>query len=85
MTMSCCGKQREQILGTRQVFPQVNDKQRQPSPQFAFRFEYVGATGLTVFGPVTGQRYRFDGYGSRLLIDSRDVASMATVPHLRRV
>jgi hypothetical protein len=83
--MSCCGKQREQFLATRQVSLRVNDKQRQPSPQLAIRFEYVGTTGLTVTGPLTGKRYRFDGYGSRVLIDPRDVPSMATVPHLRRV
>jgi hypothetical protein len=83
--MSCCGKQREQFLGARQVSARVNDKQRQPSPQFAIHFEYVGATGLTVIGPVTGKRYRFEGYSSRVLIDPRDVASMTTVPHLRRV
>ena len=79
--MSCCGRQREQFLATRQAPLQASDRQRQP----AFRFEYVGTTGLTVTGPLTGKRYRFDGYGSRVVIDPRDVPSMATVPHLRRV
>ena len=83
--MSCCGKQREQFLGTSQVPPRGNDRQRQPLPQPAIRFEYVGATGLTVLGPVTGKRYRFDKPGSRLLVDLRDAPSMASVPHLRRV
>ena len=82
--MSCCGKQRDQFPGTGQTPPRVNDQQRQPLSQLAIRFEYVGATGLTVVGPVTGKRYRFDNHGSRVLIDSRDASSMATVPHLRR-
>jgi hypothetical protein len=84
-TMSCCGRQREQFLGASQVPPRVNDKLRQPLSQPAIRFEYVGATGLTILGAVTGKRYRFDKPGSRLLVDLRDVASMASVPHLRRV
>jgi hypothetical protein len=40
---------------------------------------------MTVVGPLTGQRYRFDGHGARVLIDPRDAQSMATVPHVRRV
>lgn len=83
--MSCCGKQREQFLGTSQTPPRGNDKPRQPLTQLAIRFEYVGATGLTVVGPVTGKRYRFDKPGSRLLVDLQDAPSMASVPHLRRV
>lgn len=83
--MSCCGKQREQFLGTSQTPPRVNDKSRQPLPQLAIRFEYVGVSGLTVVGPVTGKGYRFDKPGSRLLVDLRDAPSMASVPHLRRV
>jgi hypothetical protein len=48
-------------------------------------FEYVGVTGLTAVGPATGQRYRFDGHGSRAAVDLRDAPSMAAVPHLRRI
>jgi hypothetical protein len=45
----------------------------------------VGTTGLTVLGPVTRKRYRFEGHGSRVSVDPRDVPSMAAVPHLRRI
>lgn len=83
--MSCCGKQREQFFGTAQPAPRATDKQPQPLSQAAIRFEYVGATGLTVLGPVTGKRYRFDNPGAQSLIDPRDAPSMASVPHLRRV
>lgn len=48
-------------------------------------FEYVGRTGMTVVGPATGTRYRFDRPGARLAVDPRDHAAMAAVPHLRRV
>jgi len=49
------------------------------------RFEYAGKTGMTVQGPVTGKRYRFDKPGSRVLVDPRDSPSLSAVPHLRRV
>ena len=81
--MSCCGKQRTQFQGTAQAPPRADDRRRQPRP--AIRFEYVGTTGLTVQGPVTGKRYRFDNPGSRLLVDPQDAPSLAAVPHLRRV
>jgi hypothetical protein len=47
--------------------------------------EYVGPTALTVFGGVTGARYRFTKPGAVVRVDSRDVGSMAAVPNLRRV
>jgi hypothetical protein len=48
-------------------------------------FEYVGATGMSVRGPVSGRRYRFETPGSRLVVDPRDKASMAAIPNLRQV
>ena len=48
-------------------------------------FEYVGSTGLTLVSPVTGKRYRFEGPGSRVEIDARDRAWLASVPSLRPV
>jgi hypothetical protein len=48
-------------------------------------FEYIGNTGLTVFGPVTRTRYRFPHPGARARVDARDAASLAGVPHVRRI
>jgi hypothetical protein len=56
-----------------------------PAAALAVRFEYVGPTGLTAIGPITGRRYRFDRHGSRVLVDPRDAASIAALPHLRRI
>lgn len=69
----CCGNQRQ------------DDRRSQTGAPFAVPFEYVGATGLTVMGPFTGRRYRFEGRGSRVSVDPRDAPSLAAVPHLRRV
>ncbi len=46
-------------------------------------FEYVGRTGLTVTGPVSGGRYRFERPGVRLAVDSRDRDALAKIPVLR--
>jgi hypothetical protein len=48
-------------------------------------FEYVGRTALTVVGPITGVRYRFDRTGSRMRVDLRDRQGLAQVPVLRLV
>jgi hypothetical protein len=48
-------------------------------------FEYTGNAALTVFGPISGRRYRFAGHGARLAIDPRDRPSLAAVPRLRQV
>ena len=47
-------------------------------------FQYVGRTGLTVIGPITGLRYRFEGPGEKLDVDPRDVRWLAGIPSLRR-
>lgn len=61
-----------------------------PSPASAARFgtilfEYVGKTGLTVLGPISGKRYRFNETGSRQEVDARDLPALFAVPNLRRV
>jgi hypothetical protein len=48
-------------------------------------FEYVGRTGLTVIGAVSGKQYRFARPGARLEVDPRDGISMRMVPHLRQL
>jgi hypothetical protein len=53
--------------------------------QFVVCFEYVGPTGLTAIGGVSGRRYRFDRPGARVIVDPRDRPSLAAVPNLRQV
>ena len=47
-------------------------------------FEYVGATGMTVIGPATGRRYRFDRPGATVSVDPRDAPALTAVPRVRR-
>lgn len=78
--MGCCGK-------TRRTHPVENNYSQTvpfvpPTPTFQ-NFVYVGNTGLTAIGLVTGRHYRFAGPGSVVEVDSRDAASMAGVPNVR--
>jgi len=47
--------------------------------------EYIGPTGLTARGRITGQIYRFPENGARVAVDTRDAPSLLAVPQLRRV
>jgi hypothetical protein len=40
---------------------------------------------MTVTGPASGVKYRFEQPGAKAQIDSRDVYSMAGLPNLRRL
>jgi len=48
-------------------------------------FQYMGATALTVEGPVTGRRYRFGAPGAVVAVDLLDRRALAAVPQLREV
>jgi hypothetical protein len=48
-------------------------------------YQYTGATGMTVIGPISGATYRFDQPGAKKQIDARDISSLAGLPYLRRL
>jgi hypothetical protein len=48
-------------------------------------FQYIGVRTLTVIGPRTGRRYRFDTPGALVAVDGRDKQALAGVPTLRQV
>jgi len=79
----CCGKMSTRL--------QTNNQLATPgvpmrvSPQGGTTFEYVGRTGATVVGPVSGVTYRFSGAGSRRRVDPRDRPGLARVPVLKHV
>ena len=92
--MACCGQGRRQIraearpalTGARGPRPRLTMERAEPAVQHpGSYFEYVGPTGLTVRGPVTGRRYRFAGHGAVAAVDARDAPSLAAVPRLRRL
>jgi hypothetical protein len=82
--MTCCGKNRQQI-GALSVPTSGEMDKRDPVRQFTILFEYIGRSAMTVIGPVSGRRYRFEHSGARLPIDPRDRPGLARVPNLRQV
>jgi len=78
----CCGQGRGRVATSGRVAVAM----RGPRPiSSAALYEYTGATGMTVMGPISGARYRFDRPGAKVQIDGRDVSSLAGLPNLRRV
>ena len=81
----CCGR----TSTTNQYTVPTSPAALQASVSFHLQtgpaFEYTGATALTVIGPVTGARYRFNRPGSRAHVDPRDSAALAKVPVLKSV
>ena len=81
--MGCCGRGRQalgDILG-----PTPTPGPGATPRRTTVEFEYAGATALTVTGPASGRRYRFEGPGARLVVDSRDRPGLARVPKLRQL
>jgi hypothetical protein len=88
--MSCCGNNRSRFYATPQPRSSVapsglsappSTRQVAPIPII---FEYIGQTGLSAVGSVTGALYRFDQKNARVAIDPRDAPGIASVPNLRR-
>ena len=90
--MGCCGRIRQQIVMNTAPATRIEGQRRMAStPQqragasSRVFFEYVGQTGLTVKGPVSGRQYRFDRPGARQEIDLRDRPALATLRNLRQL
>ena len=86
--MPCCGQQKTDFgisPGGVQTRTSTNNTHARPAHRYAVYFEYVGNTGLTVFGSATNKKYRFDRNGSRIEVDPRDRPSLSKVPKLREV
>jgi hypothetical protein len=47
-------------------------------------FQYIGSTGLTVRGPVSGKTYRFAKTGSSVVVDERDAPYFDGIPSVRQ-
>lgn len=88
--MGCCGNQRRSFPAMAPVQrgagrPQAAVFYRESKRSAYAYFQYLGTTGLTVHGPVSGKRYRFDGPGAITAVDPGDRRSVAAVPNLRQV
>lgn len=69
--MGCCGGGRS-AGGSGSAIPRGQPGESSSLPAVGSApVDYHGARGVTVIGPVTGRRYRFESGGSAL-VDSRD-------------
>lgn len=88
--MACCGKGRHAAPppysgATRgRLRPVETGRPAAVAPGLVY-FEYVGTTGLTVFGPVTGRRYRFSSQGVVQAVAVQDAPSFARLPQVRQM
>ena len=76
--MSCCGKQRQQARIEPTPMPYTQ-------PTNGVYFRYLGPTGITVIGSVTGRKYEFAMSGATAAADPRDAPSLAAVPYITQV
>jgi hypothetical protein len=89
--MACCGRQTPGIgepaaaAGQFRPSPASKAARTQAVPRTQVYFEYVGGTGMTAIGSVTGRRYRFERAGARVAVDPVDKPSLAKVPRLKPV
>ncbi len=83
--MPCCGQRRSQAAFAAQADVRHSSVQPRPARHSVAYFQYLGGTAMTVVGPATGTRYRFDSPGAVLPVDLRDRVAVAAVPKLRQV
>lgn len=84
--MNCCGQARSKPAMDAAEKARIATAVSNRRPVYrAIAFEYVGRTSLTVTGPATGTRYRFETTGARVLVDGRDSVALAAVGVLRRL
>lgn len=94
--MGCCGKGRNALTPKTKSTAAMKSRHEQVASEAAPRavsvqgtqlgttFQYIGSTGLTVRGPVSGKTYRFARTGSSVVVDERDAPHFDGIPSLRK-
>ena len=83
--MCNCGKQRIETFDPYQQISNKVDDLEVNKAREDNHFEYIGKTGLTVTGLVTGRKYRFNFSGDVQPVDYEDSQSMMAVPVLKKL
>ena len=81
--MCNCGNKRTEL--TQSLSGRVIDERVHSQLWPDVSFEYIGNSGLSVTGGITGKKYRFNQKGDVQLIDYRDASGMMAIPKLRRL
>jgi len=82
--MSCCGNRHtgQQTRTVPSSGPASNASESAPSDPV---FEYLGASALTLTGPITGRTYCFEHRGARMPVNRHDAPSLLYIPNLKPV
>lgn len=84
--MSCCRNKRTELVQRPVNNIIVSNPEYKPKKIWDnVNFKYVGETGLTVTGSITGKLYRFARPGDIQLVDYRDAGSMRAISVLKRL
>lgn len=89
--MACCGQNRQQMRIQTTAVRQPDKPAEVAGSEEPLvyhqgtKFQYVGKTALTAIGLPSRRLYRFAQPGAVVLVDPRDIASLAPVPNLRQV
>jgi hypothetical protein len=86
----CCGKKRAKAGQPLPANPTANVEQKitqppQPEGDPLVYFQYLGASQLTVIGPTSHKRYRFNNPGAIVAVDPLDKRALAGVSILKQV
>ena len=47
------------------------------------KFKWVGSGSVKIHGGMTGKAYRFDGHGSVVQVDNRDLGNIKSIPGMK--
>ena len=88
--MWCCGQRRDQSHSKIPDQPIIDPSEADVRAEEMRRkgvvyFKYVGSTGMTVLGPMTGKRYRFGWHYAVVAVDLKDAPTFAEVPNLEQL
>jgi hypothetical protein len=83
--MPCCGRAKRNTRKSETTPPSRRGKRVPPLANKYISFQYCGKTALTVYGKISGKKYRFHAPGTILPIDQRDYTSIRLVPMLKQL
>jgi hypothetical protein len=84
--MCNCGNKRNEFIQQAQPLSNTVVSSAVPKKMWSdVKFKYTGSSALTIFGSITGKKYRFALPNEVQLIDYRDASSMMGVQVLKKL
>jgi hypothetical protein len=84
--MCNCGNKRNEFIQQAQPLSNRVVSEKIPKKMWPdVKFKYIGNTALTIYGSITGKKYRFVVPNDVQVIDYRDVSSMMGINVLKKL